>query len=268
MIHSASVAWLRGFDIARLTQTPESRRRRYLEMSSEASDDAMNVQSTPQSTPPGNRQNAGGARNGCQLLCPIKSAHPNLRTGTKTCDNNCKDIRRVKDHLKLRHRCTCPGAPTSCPDPSHIGPEKLKKLCKTRRRRHETPGKQWVRIFKIIHPNQNHIPAPYVPSVSDLEAIARAPPPDFVKNLAKRLQSAGDGSFGEIHLFLAKVPHFLDLVCLTGAYPDSQSVIPHSLDDTGVSTPMEEFGASGHQEAMDDRLAWEDFLVPQPEDTC
>ncbi|KAH8666158.1 hypothetical protein BGZ61DRAFT_538349 [Ilyonectria robusta] len=252
-------------------------------MSSGASDDAMNVQSTPQ----GNRQDAGGARNGCQLLCPIRSAHPNLRTGTKTCDNNCKDIRRVKycrpfsrvsntyltreydrDHLKLRHRCTCPGEPTSCADPSHIGPEQLKKLCKTRRGRHETPGKQWVRIYKIIHPNQNYIPAPYVPSVSDLEAIARAPPPDFVKELAKRLQSAGDGSSGEIHLFLSKVPHFLDLVCLTGAYPDSQSVIPHSLDDTSVSAPMEEFGASEHQEAMDDRLAWDDFFIPQPDDTC
>lgn len=61
-------------------------------MSSETSDEAMKVQSTPQ----GDRQDAGGARNGCQLLCPIQSAHPHLRTGTKTCDNNCKDIRRVK----------------------------------------------------------------------------------------------------------------------------------------------------------------------------
>ncbi|KAH7131112.1 hypothetical protein EDB81DRAFT_888405 [Dactylonectria macrodidyma] len=229
-------------------------------MSPETSNEALKVKSMPQ----GDRQDAAGTCGGPPLLCPIHSAYPNLHTGTKTCDNNCKDIRRVKDHLKKRHRCDCPGRPANCQNLLHVGPTKLKELSTIRRLPGETPGEQWARIYKIICPGQKEILAPYVPSASDLKAIARAPPPGFVKKLAKSLQDAKHGDIDGIHLLLAQVPLFIDLVCQGGAYPDSHSTVHHTSSNTRVSAThnsMHGSGAAEHQEPMEDDVDWDKFVM-------
>ncbi|KAH7222501.1 uncharacterized protein BKA55DRAFT_214784 [Fusarium redolens] len=127
----------------------------------------------------------------------------------------------------------------------------INDILSIRKGRRETIGEVCTKMFQRANPGILNAPAPYIPSVAQLLALAQRPSAQFLDDLAvafanKNTLNAEDAA-ETVDYFLRLLPVFHDVVSRTGPLPYSQAMsrVPgepsssRSLDDQEALQPLQ-----------------------------
>ncbi|KAF4426636.1 hypothetical protein F53441_14112 [Fusarium austroafricanum] len=179
-----------------------------------------------------------------RLACIIPHPHSIPPDGPKSCRTGEVGLNHFRKHLREKHECKCLGL---CQNPLHRSSEMINDILSIRKGRADTIGEVCTKMFQRANPGILDTPAPYIPSVAQLLAVAQRPTAQFHNDLAVAFANSNtlnaEDAVETVDYFLQLLPIFLDVVSRTGPLPDSQAM-PRVPGEPGSSRSL------GNQETL------------------
>jgi hypothetical protein len=139
-----------------------------------------------------------------------------------------------REHLKKYHLCNCE---CNCSNREHLTSEAIDEIYSINKATAGSTHNQWVQIFGIVHPAGLH-QARYVPTVDQLTAVGRHPPPELLHNLSRRYygrawKDLSPAAHTELEQILQRAVIFINEVGRIGARPALQTLVAGDPIRTG-----------------------------------